>query len=84
LSEVELLVTVKLFATLINHKSGTQPGVPFEVEIPDGSALSDLIIQLRLPEKEVKLTFVNGCLREHNYKLNNNDDVGIFPPIGGG
>lgn len=79
-----MLVHVKLFATLTQYSTGHQSGVPFISEIPDGSTLSDLMHYLRLPEEEVKLSYVNGRLQAGGYKLNNNDDVGIFPPIGGG
>jgi sulfur-carrier protein len=81
---LKLLVRVKLFATLTKFTPGIQPGVPFISEIPDGSTLSDLMVHLKLPEEEVKLSFVNGRLQPAEYELKNNDDVGIFPPIGGG
>jgi sulfur-carrier protein len=79
-----LFVRVKLFATLNKCSPGKEPGVPFVYEIADGSTLLDLIAHLNLPEAEVKLIFVNGRAQTAEYKLNNNDDVGIFPPIGGG
>lgn len=75
---------MKLFAALTQFTPGTQPGIPFEAEIPAGSTISDLMIHLKLPEKEVKLSFVNGRLQPVEFQLKNNDDVGIFPPIGGG
>jgi sulfur-carrier protein len=84
LKRLKLLIRVKLFATLAQNIKDIQPGVPFVVEIPDGSTLPDLLKQLRVAEKEVKLLFVNGRLRSNEYQLKNDDDVGIFPPIGGG
>jgi sulfur-carrier protein len=79
-----LLVRVKLFATLTKFTPGRESGIPFITEIPDGSTLSDLMAHLKLPEEEVKLLFVNGRAQSAGSKLNNNDEVGIFPPIGGG
>jgi sulfur-carrier protein len=79
-----LLVRVKLFATLANYFQGAQPGVPFISEMPVGSTLSNLMERLKLPEEDVKLTFVNGRLEPREYQLKNDDEVGIFPPIGGG
>jgi sulfur-carrier protein len=81
---LSLLVRVKLFATLTKFTSGQEPGIPFVSEIPDGSSLLDLMAHLKLPEESVKLLFVNGRAQPAGYILNNNDDVGIFPPIGGG
>jgi sulfur-carrier protein len=79
-----LFVSVKLFATLANYFPGAQSGLPFVIEIPEGSTISDLMKRLRLPEKEVNLFFVNGRNQLGQYQLNNNDDVGFFPLIGGG
>lgn len=86
-------VSVKLFATLARHTSGAilarQPqgiraGHSFVVEMPDGSTLADLVSYLALPEEEVKVTFVNGRARKFDYRLETEDEIGIFPPIGGG
>jgi len=80
----EMRAKVKFFATLVGYVPGAEPGVPFEVELPNGSSLSDLMNQLNLPEREAKVIFVNGRMRPLDYQLQDNDDVGIFPPIGGG
>jgi sulfur-carrier protein len=77
-------VSVKVFATLTKFVPGQQAGIPFNSEIPAASTLADLMAYLKLPEEEVKLAFVNGRLKSPDYKLQNNDVVGIFPPIGGG
>jgi sulfur-carrier protein len=79
-----MLVMVKLFATLAAYYRDSTPGVPFKVEIPENNSISDLVEKLNLPKNEVKLFFVNGRLQLANYQLKNNDEVGIFPPIGGG
>ena len=77
-------VKVKLFTTLANYVPGVKPGEPFEVGLHNGATLADLISQLNLPQEEAKLIFVNGLAQPPNYQLKNNDEVGIFPPIGGG
>ena len=77
-------VKVKLFTTLANYVPGVKPGEPFEVRLRKGVILADLISQLNLPQEEAKLIFVNGLAQPPNYQLKNNDEVGIFPPIGGG
>ena len=79
-----MLVVVKLFATLARYYNGSIPGVPFTLEIPENITISDLVEKLNLPRDEVKLFFVNGRLQPVSYQLKNNDEVGIFPPIGGG
>lgn len=77
-------VRVKLFATLGRHLAGVQPGTPFEVEVSDGATIEDLMGKLDLPRQEVKVAFVNGRARPADWQLKPGDEVGIFPPIGGG
>lgn len=77
-------VRVKLFATLARYFREATPGTPFEVEIPDGAALADLVDRLGLPREEVKLFFVNGRARPIEWPIRSNDEVGIFPLVGGG
>jgi len=86
-------VHVKLFATLVrsvpqallaHHPQGIRSGIPIEVELAGGSTLADLLVYLRLPPEEVKLIFVNGRAQEEGYHLSDGDQVGIFPPVGGG
>ena len=77
-------VRVKLFASLCRHFNGATPGIPFDIEVPDGSTLTDLMDRLKLPRQEVKLFFVNGRARSLDWLLGPGDDVGIFPLIAGG
>jgi len=77
-------VRAKLFATLSRHFSGVMPGTPVEVEVSDGAMLVDLVDQLRLPHEEVKMVFVNGRIQPLDYVLRPDDEVGVFPPVGGG
>jgi sulfur-carrier protein len=78
-------VRVKLFATLGKYaRTAGLPGTPFEIELRDGACLSDLLELLTVPAGLVKITFVNGIVQPLDWLLKDEDDVGIFPPIGGG
>jgi molybdopterin converting factor small subunit len=86
-------VTVKLFANLARSASGAilaqyPQGIPtahpLEVELPQESTLADLVDYLGLPTEQVKITFVNGRAQELHHRLEPGDEIGIFPPIGGG
>jgi sulfur carrier protein ThiS len=79
-----MLVRVKLFTSLADYVPGIKPGEPFEVRVQDSATLSDLLNQLKLPQEEAKLLFVNGLAKSPDYLLQNNDEVGIFTLIGGG
>jgi sulfur carrier protein ThiS len=63
---------------------GYRSGQPFEVSLPEGSTIADLLDHLDIPEREVKVTFVNGRVRSTKVALEPDAEVGIFPPIGGG
>ncbi len=77
-------ITVKLFATLTRFKTGVKAAMPFEVILPDGAVVKDLIDQLKIPSEETKVIFINNIIRENDAKLNDGDVVGMFPPVGGG
>lgn len=79
-----ITVRVKLFATLRRVRSDLSPGESFAVALPEGATVADLIGALGLPEEEVKLVFVNGRSRQGDQMLLAGDEVGIFPPVGGG
>ena len=77
-------VKVKLFTQLVSYVPDAEAGVPFEVDLHKGATLADLINQLKLPLTEVKVTLVNGRAQPLKFPLKNNDEVGVFPLIGGG
>lgn len=82
--EMGMTVQVKLFATLCRYSSNAAPGIPFEMELPEGATLADLVNHLKLPREEVKVFFVKGRARPENWRLEDGDEVGIFPLIAGG
>ncbi len=77
-------VRVKLFATLARFVPDTAPAATFDVELPAGATVAELIRHLKLPEHEVKLIFVDGRARTADWVLQPDEQVGIFPPVGGG
>lgn len=77
-------VHVKLFASLCRYFSNAAPGVPFQMEVPEGATVADLVDRLKLPHEEIKLFFVNGRARPMDWSLDAGDEVGIFPLIAGG
>jgi len=86
-------VYVKLFASLarsvsrmgqVQFPQGFRAGTALEVELPQDSTLADLVGYLGIPDEQVKVTFVNGRAQGLDHPLEPGDEVGIFPPIGGG
>jgi molybdopterin synthase sulfur carrier subunit len=52
--------------------------------LPNGATVGDLVRELDLPKDQVKLVFVNALVRELDHVLADGDELGIFPPVGGG
>jgi molybdopterin converting factor small subunit len=77
-------VHVRVFATLRQYVQSHTPGSTFEIELPVGATLDDLVRQLNLPQEEVNIIYVNARAQSLSYVLSPGDEVGIFPKIGGG
>ncbi|HHS98316.1 MAG TPA: MoaD/ThiS family protein [Chloroflexi bacterium] len=85
MSEQErITVHVKLFATLRRYFPELGIGETMEVRLPKGATVGDLVHHLRIPADHVKVVFVNGIVRDEAHPLADGDEVGIFPPVGGG
>ena len=83
-TQTMITVHVKLFATLRQYRPGLGLGEAFPVDLPQGTTVGELIRKLGLPQEEVKIIFVNGLFRDLDYVLADSDELGIFPPVGGG
>jgi molybdopterin synthase sulfur carrier subunit len=77
-------ITVKLFASLARFSPGGLPGTPFELSLPEAATIQALADRLGIPAEETKVSFVNGLIRDPDWTLQQGDEVGLFPPIGGG
>ena len=79
-----MVVHVRLFATLRRQYPDLGIGESMPVELPDGATIEQLIEHLRLPATEVKIVFVNHVKCDRDCPLAENDEVGVFPSVGGG
>jgi molybdopterin synthase sulfur carrier subunit len=80
-----ITVEVALYATLRQYLPGAGLGKAVPVQVPQGTAVSQLLSgELSLPSEQVKIIFVNGVSRKGDYVLADGDRVAVFPPIGGG
>ena len=86
-------VTLKLFAMLGDHlppeaQGQRRAGNELAVDVPDGTSVQELIDRFRLPSRLVHLVLVNGIYISAQacagHVLNADDEVAIWPPIGGG
>jgi molybdopterin converting factor small subunit len=77
-------VHVKLFASLRRFTGNTPLGTPLDVDVPEGATLTELYQTLHLPVEEIKLAYINGRVQPDDRQLQPGDEIGIFPPVGGG
>jgi molybdopterin synthase sulfur carrier subunit len=79
-----MLVHVKLFASLRRFAGDAPLGTPIDVDMPEDATLTDLYQILQLPIDEIKLAYINGRVQPDDWQLQPGDEIGIFPPVGGG
>ena len=77
-------VYARLYATLTKYAGGAIMHDPLEIKMPERATLSELYDRLGIPREEVKTAFVNSAIRGPDHVLCEGDEVGIFPPVGGG
>lgn len=77
-------VQVRLYATLRKYRPELGHGQSLPVNLPEGSTIRDLLLEIGIPERETKQTFVNGIIQDVEYSLADGDSLGVFPPIAGG
>jgi molybdopterin converting factor small subunit len=72
-------VNVKLFASLRTFGPDEQV-----LELPDQTTIDEVVQLLKIPATIRLLRIVNGEHRPADYRLQDNDDLALFPPIAGG
>jgi molybdopterin synthase sulfur carrier subunit len=82
--KADMRITVKLFASLARFSPTGMAGKSFEMNLPESANLHTVVTILGIPSEEIKIPFVNGLIRDLDWELKPGDEVGIFPPIGGG
>ena len=74
-----MVVELKLFATFRKGRFKEK-----KMELPEGTALSEIVEPLGLPDKPPKIVMVNGIAVTGDCTLGDKDVVAIFPMIAGG
>lgn len=78
-------VDVRVFANLRNAiKTESDAKEAFQLEMPEGSTLHDLLDNLGIANDPTIIGLINGLRQSHDYVLVEGDRVGLFPPVGGG
>ena len=79
-----MIIKIRLFASLRKYLPDLGLGQTKEMQVEQGISIARLYEILEIPIEEIKLAFVNGIYCEPDCILKDGDEIGIFPPIGGG
>ena len=56
-----------------------------ELELPDNGTISDVLTVLEIDPDSVQAFSINGAIqRDKATKINDNDELTVLPPVGGG
>jgi molybdopterin converting factor small subunit len=77
-------INVNLFATLSRFKPENTGKDPWEMECAAGITVGELFGLLKVPSANARIIFVNNVHANMETILKDGDQVGIFPPVGGG
>ncbi|MFO7709348.1 MAG: MoaD/ThiS family protein [Desulfobacterales bacterium] len=75
-------VNLKCFATLAEADTCDYKNSTTKI-VAQGAKIRDLLKEVKIAEKDVKLIFVNGKRAELDTELRPGDQVGLAPPVGG-
>ena len=77
-------VRLKLFATFRRYLPPGTQGSACDVEVPDGTQVSELLSQFGVPGEESPMILVNGRDAAPDRVLQDGNVVAIFPAVAGG
>ena len=77
-------VRLKLFATFRRYLPPGTQGSACDMEVPDGTQVSDLLSRFGVPDKESLMILVNGRDAGPDRILQDGDVVAAFPTLAGG
>ncbi len=73
-----------LYASLASHLPETAGGNACTLEVQEGTAVRDILGQLKIGLEIPKIIFLNGIHAGLDDVLKNGDRLAVFPPIAGG
>lgn len=73
-----LSATLRRYVPAYNAETGCQ------VDVAAAATVRDLVRQVGIPERDVKIIMVDGIASHWDAALDGNERVALFPPVGGG
>jgi len=78
---IAMKVKVKLMSIFAKYSKAGDDGL---TSVKEGGSISDLVAELGMPRKLVRIIAVNGKQVDINAGLSDGDEVFLFPPAAGG
>jgi len=79
-----MVLKVFLSSTLRQYVPGYNPSEGAEFSMNRKTTVSELCKLMNIPMAKIKIVMVNGKSEPFDYKLQGDERVGLFPPVGGG
>ena len=79
-----MALKVFLSSTLRQFYPGYDPLEGAEFSLNRKTTVSELCKLMNIPMAKIKIVMVNGKSESFDYKLQGDERVGLFPPVGGG
>jgi len=78
-------IEVRLFATLRQYLPAGGSRIATRVDLPDGTAIADVLAALGIPDQEASLIVVDGRRQtDRQFALTDGNVVSIWPHVAGG
>jgi sulfur-carrier protein len=77
-------IQLSLYASLASHLPEKGGGNSCTLEVQEGTAVRDILGQLKIDLDVPKIIFLNGLHAAFDDVLKNGDRLAVFPPIAGG
>jgi len=77
-------INLNLYASLAEYLPDKARGNPNVLELPAGTTIKQLIEQLQIPLDTPRIIFLNGVHAPLEALINDEDRLGMFPPLAGG
>jgi sulfur carrier protein ThiS len=77
-------IKLHLFAAFGNYLPANSKGRTATLTVHEGMTIKDLLQQVGIPLTDVKLVSANGKQTAMEYRMQEGDTIGIYPPVAGG
>ena len=77
-------IRVKLYAALRQYQPQLRPGEALALDVPSGTTVAQVSRQLGIPEDIPLVAMINSSVRKLDHVLDEEDSLGLFPPVAGG